>query len=106
MEQGQLLFELYSPTLVNAQEEFLAALSSKNSVLRDASRDRRIALGVTSGEVQQLERERKARQRVRVFAENDGVIAHLMEYAKPDLKQALAGVKRIDADRYDWSLNE
>ncbi len=77
VEQGQLLFELYSPTLVNAQEEFLAALSSKNSVLRDASRDRLIALGVTSGEVQQLERERKARQRVRVFAENDGVIAHL-----------------------------
>ncbi len=77
VEQGQLLFELYSPTLVNAQEEYLAALGSKNSVLRDASRDRLIALGVTSGEVQRLERERKARQRVRVYAENDGVIAHL-----------------------------
>ena len=77
VEQGQLLFELYSPTLVNAQQEYLAALASKNSMLRDASRDRLIALGVTSGEVQRLEKERKARQRVRVYAENDGVIAHL-----------------------------
>lgn len=77
VEQGQLLFELYSPTLVNAQQEYLAALGSKNSVLRAASRDRLIALGVTSGEVQQLERERKVRQHVRVYAENDGVIAHL-----------------------------
>ncbi len=77
VEKGQLLFELYSPTLVNAQEEYLAALSSKNSVLRDASRDRLIALGVTRGEVRQLENERKARQRVRVFAENDGVVVEL-----------------------------
>ncbi len=77
VEEGQLLFELYSPTLVNAQEEYLAALVSNNSVLRDASRDRLIALGVTSGEVEQLEKERKARQRVRVFAEKDGVIAQL-----------------------------
>ena len=77
VEKGQLLFELYSPTLVNAQEEYLAALRSKNSVLRDASRDRLIALGVTSGEVEQLEKERKVRQRVRVYAENDGVIAEL-----------------------------
>ena len=77
VERGQLLFELYSPTLVNAQQEYLAALSSNNSVLRAASRDRLIALGVTSGEVQQLATERKARQRVRVYAESDGVIAHL-----------------------------
>ena len=77
VEKGQLLFELYSPTLVNAQEEYLAALRSNNSVLRDASRERLIALGVTSGEVEQLERDRKARQRVRVFADNDGVIAQL-----------------------------
>ena len=77
VERGQLLFELYSPTLVNAQQEYLAALSSKNSVLRNASRDRLMALGVTNGEIEQLERERKVRQRVRFFAENDGVIAQL-----------------------------
>jgi Cu(I)/Ag(I) efflux system membrane fusion protein len=77
VEQGQLLFELYSPTLVNAQQEFLAALRSNNAVLRQASRERLTALGVTEGEIARLEKERTVRQRVRVYAEADGVIAHL-----------------------------
>jgi Cu(I)/Ag(I) efflux system membrane fusion protein len=75
--KGQLLFELYSPTLVNAQQEYLAALASSNAMLRSASRDRLIALGVTQGEVDRLEKERTPMQRVRVYAESDGVIAHL-----------------------------
>jgi len=75
--KGQLLFELYSPTLVNAQQEYLAALASNNAVLRNASRDRLTALGVTDSEVKRLEQEREASQRVRVYAQSDGVIAHL-----------------------------
>ena len=31
VRRGQMLFELYSPTLVNAQQEYLAVLSSSNS---------------------------------------------------------------------------
>jgi Cu(I)/Ag(I) efflux system membrane fusion protein len=77
VEKGQLLFELYSPTLVNAQQEFQAALRSNNSVLRQASRERLTALGVTQGEIARLEKERTVRQRVRVYAEADGVVAHL-----------------------------
>ena len=75
--KGQLLFELYSPALVNAQQEYLAALASNNTVLRNASRDRLAALGVTDNAVKRLEKEREASQRVRVYAESDGVIAHL-----------------------------
>ncbi len=77
VKKGQLLFELYSPTLVNAQQEYLAALRSKNSVLRSASKDRLNALGVTASEVARLEKERTPSQRVRVYAQADGVIAHL-----------------------------
>jgi len=77
VEKGQVLFELYSPTLVNAQEEFLAVLRSQNKALDQASRDRLAALGMTVGEIQRLARERKVEQRVRVYAERDGVIAHL-----------------------------
>jgi Cu(I)/Ag(I) efflux system membrane fusion protein len=77
VKKGQLLFELYSPTLVNAQQEYLAALSSKNTMLLSASRDRLIALGVTPGEIARLDKERSAMQRVRVYAAGDGVIAHL-----------------------------
>jgi len=75
--KGQLLFELYSPALVNAQQEYLAALQSNNTILRSASHDRLLALGVSASEIAQLDRERVAQQRVRVYAESDGVIAHL-----------------------------
>jgi Cu(I)/Ag(I) efflux system membrane fusion protein len=77
VEKGQLLFELYSPTLVNAQQEYLATLASGNAMLQSASRDRLAALGVTGSEIERLQRERTASQRVRVYAEADGVIAHL-----------------------------
>jgi Cu(I)/Ag(I) efflux system membrane fusion protein len=77
VKKGQLLFELYSPTLVNAQREYLAALASNNSMLRSASKDRLVALGVTQSEISRLEKERTPMQRVRVYAESDGVIAHL-----------------------------
>ena len=75
--KGELLFELYSPTIVSAQQEYLMALSSSNDGLIGASRERLIALGVTTREIERLEREREISQRIRVFAESDGVIAHL-----------------------------
>jgi len=77
VEKGELLFELYSPILVNAQQEFLTALASNNQGLKDASRDRLTALGVTRDGIARLERDRAVSQRIRVFAESDGVIAHL-----------------------------
>jgi Cu(I)/Ag(I) efflux system membrane fusion protein len=77
VRKGELLFELYSPTLVNAQQEFLTALASNNQGLKDASRDRLTALGVTRSEIARLERDRAVSQRIRVYAESDGVVAHL-----------------------------
>ena len=77
VEKGQLLFELYSPTLVNAQEEYLVALRSSNKLLLKASRERLASLGVTSSEITRLDKERKIRRLIRVYAETDGVIAHL-----------------------------
>lgn len=75
--QGQVLFELYSPTLVNAQEEYLAVLKSRDTSLHKASRDRLAALGVTPEEIKRLDAERTVTQRIRIFAKNDGVVAHL-----------------------------
>jgi len=77
VKKGELLFELYSPTLVNAQQELLTALASNNQGLKDASRDRLTALGVTRSEIARLERDREVSQRIRVYAESDGVVAHL-----------------------------
>ena len=77
VKKGQLLFELYSPTLVNAEQEYLAALRSGNTALLNASKDRLTALGVTGGEIVRLDKERTVNQRIRFYAEADGVIAHL-----------------------------
>lgn len=77
VKQGELLFELYSPTLVAAQQEYLMAVRSKNQVLRTASRDRLEALGVTESEIERLRQNQAPSQRVRVYASADGVIAHL-----------------------------
>lgn len=77
VKKGQVLFELYSPTLVNAQEEFLVALRSQSEALIRASRERLESLGMTSGEIDDLARERKVKQRIRKYAMQDGVVAHL-----------------------------
>jgi Cu(I)/Ag(I) efflux system membrane fusion protein len=75
--EGQRLFELYSPTLVNAQEEFLVALRSGNASLVRASRERLTALGLSAREVERIASERQVSQRVRYYADADGVVAGL-----------------------------
>jgi Cu(I)/Ag(I) efflux system membrane fusion protein len=77
VREGQLLFELYSPTLVNAQQEYLASARSGTATLVEASRMRLLALGVTRGEIERLDRERTVSQRVSIRADSDGFVAHL-----------------------------
>lgn len=87
VKKGQRLFNLYSPDLVNAQEEFLRALNSGNQGLIEASRDRLNALGISRREITQLEKKRKVRQSIAVYAPQDGVVSELPVregmYAKP-----------------------
>jgi Cu(I)/Ag(I) efflux system membrane fusion protein len=75
--KGQTLFELYSPTLVNAEEEYLTALKSSNTRLQQASRARLTALGVPASEITRLENSRKVSQRLTVSAQRDGFVANL-----------------------------
>lgn len=75
---GQHLFDLYSPTLVNAQQEFLQALATGNARLVQASRDRLRALGVADSQVRKLEQTREVEQRVRIFAHHGGVVSELL----------------------------
>ncbi|MDH3441809.1 MAG: efflux RND transporter periplasmic adaptor subunit, partial [Gammaproteobacteria bacterium] len=77
VETGQLLYQLYSPTLVNAQQEYLAALNGGNRTLIGASRERLQSLGVTSSEISRLDRERTANRLVSVYANVNGYAADL-----------------------------
>ena len=75
--KGQTLFEIYSPALVNAQREFLAARARGGEALRRASAERLVALGMAAAEIDELAETGKPRQRVRVPAPADGVATHL-----------------------------
>ncbi len=90
VKQGQTLFELYSPALVSAQEEYLAALRSGNSNLVKASKSRLTSLGLTAEHIARLERRRKVEQRISFVAENDGIVIDLKVrqgmYIKPAME--------------------
>ena len=77
VKQGQLLFEVYSPELVNAQEEYMQALRSGNKGLSSASRERLEALGISALQIKQLNQSRKVKQFVKVYAKQDGIVAKL-----------------------------
>lgn len=74
---GDLLFTLYSPALVTAQEEFIGALASGNARLISASRERLKALNVAAQDIARLERERKVMQNVPFYAQRDEIVAAL-----------------------------
>lgn len=77
VKQGQTLFELYSPELVNAQEEYLAALRSKNRNLIKASKSRLRSLGLRDSHINALKKKRKVDQLVKFTAEQDGIVIDL-----------------------------
>lgn len=74
VKKGQKLFELYSPVLVNAQEEYVTALKSKNRILIKASRDRLLSLGISSDQIDKLRTSYKIQQRIAYFSKHDGFI--------------------------------
>jgi len=77
VKKGELLFELYSPTLVNAQDEYLQALRSKNRRLISASYERLRALGVGKGQISRIKKTKKAEQLIKVRASQDGIVSKL-----------------------------
>ena len=77
VKKGQLLFELYSPELVNAQQEYVAALASGNKNLKRASKQRLVALGISDIQIAELQKDKKIKQRISVYAPQDGVVSTL-----------------------------
>jgi Cu(I)/Ag(I) efflux system membrane fusion protein len=77
VKKGELLFEVYSPKLVNAQEELITALASGNKGLIRATKERLSALGISDSQIKQLEKNRKVKQRVSIYSPQDGVVSDL-----------------------------
>ncbi|BBB29035.1 efflux RND transporter periplasmic adaptor subunit [Neptunomonas japonica] len=74
VEQGDPLYELYSPALVNAQEEYLFALSRGNRALIRGAKTRLHALQVPQRTLDELRTTRKVRQAVTFYSPQSGVV--------------------------------
>ena len=77
VQKGQPLYAIYSPTLVNAQEELLLALERKNGRLIEAAEQRLRALQIPTATILDLKKNRKVKQSVTFFSPLDGVVDHL-----------------------------
>jgi Cu(I)/Ag(I) efflux system membrane fusion protein len=77
VEKGSPLYTLYSPTLVNAQEELLLAMNRGNQRLVNAAQERLEALNVPAGLVRELRQSRKIQRTITIHAPASGVIENL-----------------------------
>ncbi len=75
--KGEPLYDIYSPELVNAQEEYLLALERNNRRLKQAAEDRLKALQLPLKAINQLKKYRKVKQNVTFYAPESGVIDNL-----------------------------
>jgi len=94
-KKGDFLFDVYSPKLVNAQEELVTALSSGNKGLIRASKERLSALGISAAQIKKLQKSRKVKQRISIYSPQDGVVSDLPVregmFVKPSMKVMTLG---------------
>lgn len=90
VKKDDFLFDLYSPKLVNAQEELVTAIASGSKSLIRASKERLSALGVSDKQIAQLEKDKKILQKISIYASQDGVVSSLSVregmFVKPSMR--------------------
>ena len=77
VKKGQPLFEIYSPPLVVAQEEYVHALKNNNKTMIKRSHERLISLGISEQQIARLDKELKASRNVVFYSPQTGVLTKL-----------------------------
>ncbi|MGK0373325.1 MAG: Cu(I)/Ag(I) efflux system membrane fusion protein, partial [Glaciecola sp.] len=77
VEKGEPLYALYSPELVNAQEEYLLALTRTNKSFVEAAKSRLSALQMPMQAITELTKTRKIQHRVVFYTPQTGFIDNL-----------------------------
>ena len=77
VEAGEPLYSLYSPQLVNAQEELLLALNRDNERFVQATEDQLRALQISDAEINDLRNTRQVKQTLTFYAPQSGVVDNL-----------------------------
>lgn len=109
---GQPLFEIYSPALVSAQEEYLQAVRMGNQTLVTASQSRLASLGMNAEQVRVLRQRGTPTRLFTVHAPEDG---HLLElnvrqgmYVQPGgTLMSIADLSRVwvEVDLFESQVN-
>lgn len=92
VEKDSLLFTLYSPDLISAQQDFIAAMA-KGSKERVRSSEKRLqALGVSKKAIEQIRKSREKFEQLPFYADFNGTVSQLMvnqgSYISPGMQIA------------------
>lgn len=77
VEKGQLLFEFYSPQLVNAQKEYIQARRRNDRRLLAAAEAKLLALGMVKSGMERLSKSGKVSNTIQILAPQDGIVTNL-----------------------------
>jgi Cu(I)/Ag(I) efflux system membrane fusion protein len=77
IRRGDLLFEFYSPELLNAQKEYLSALRRDSMGLAAGAREKLHALGMIPTQIEALAQGGEASENIRFVAPQDGIVTSL-----------------------------
>lgn len=77
VRKGEPLYNIYSPELVNAQEELVMALERKKPRLIRAAENRLASLRVPTRVIRQLKDSREVKQNITFYAPQNGVVDNL-----------------------------
>ena len=77
VKKGQLLFEFYSPQVVNAQKEYVQAKRRNDTQMLAATEEKLVALGMVQADIQRLAKTSRVTNTVQVLAPQDGTVTSL-----------------------------
>lgn len=105
VSEEALLFRLFSPKVVNAEEELLLALKRGEEGLVAAARQKLATFGMSEGQIEKIVESKKVEELVDVHAKNRGIVAEINVregmYVKPDID-----VMTIEDLRRIWVIVE
>lgn len=103
VEQGDLLYTVFSPALLAAQQDYLSALATSDRSRQRAIRNRLRSLGMQPPVIEQLARKRQVFEAVPVQAESTGIVESLLvrdgDYLQPGTE-----ILRLQAYDQVWVL--
>lgn len=101
--RGALLYRVYSPELIAAQKDFLAALEAGRQARIDSGRQRLISDGMQAAAIEQLVENREVIERLPVYAEASGTVAAL-SVREGDYVQPGTPIMRLQSYERVWII--